>query len=121
MELSHMEFRLAPHPRGERDPFHVGKDQEHPIMRRFRLAVGSALLAAALVVSAQAQAPAPKSGATEPTTTTKVQNWSRSKWNAAKREWVKDKAKWDVCNQRATEQHLSGRKSWSFIYDCMKA
>lgn len=38
-----------------------------------------------------------------------------------KHEWQKDKAKWDVCNQKASDQKLSGKASWSFIYDCMKA
>jgi hypothetical protein len=90
-------------------------------MSRIRLTIGGAILATTLALTAQAQTPAPKPGASEPSTTTKVQNWSRKQWNAAKSEWQKDRAKWDVCNQKATDQHLSGRKSWSFIYDCMKA
>jgi hypothetical protein len=94
--------------------------QEHHPMRRTRLVIASAVLAAALAVSAQAQTSPPKSG-TEPSTVDKVKTWSDKQWNAAKKEWQKDKAKWDVCNQRATAQHLTGRKSWSFIYDCMKS
>jgi len=90
-------------------------------MSRIRLTIGGAILATTLALTAQAQTPAPKPGASEPSTTTKVQNWSRKQWNAAKSEWQKDRAKWDVCNQKATDQHLTGRKSWSFIYDCMKA
>jgi hypothetical protein len=88
-------------------------------MRRTRLVIASAVLAAALAAAAQAQTP-PKSGA-EPSTADKVKTWSNKQWNAAKQEWRKDKAKWDGCNQRATAQHLTGRKSWSFIYDCMKS
>jgi hypothetical protein len=94
--------------------------QEHHSMRRTRLVIASAVLAVALAASAQAQTSTPKSGA-EPSTADKVKTWSNKRWNAAKLEWQKDKAKWDVCNQRATAQKLSGRKSWSFIYDCMKS
>jgi len=83
-------------------------------MSRIGIAVGAALLAATLAVSAQAQS-------NEPSTTDKVKHWSQKQWNAAKTEWSKDKGKWDMCNSRATEQHLSGRKSWSYIYDCMKS
>ncbi len=84
-------------------------------MSRIHLTVGAAVLAAAITVSAQAQAPA------QPSTTDKVKSWTQKKWNAAKREFAKDKDKWDACNKQATEQHLKGRKSWSFVYDCMKS
>jgi hypothetical protein len=87
-------------------------------MSRIRAAVGAAVLAVALALSAQAQSPAPKP---EPSTSDKVKTWSTKQWNAAKREWQKDKAKWDGCNKQATDHHLSGRKSWSFVYDCMKS
>jgi hypothetical protein len=83
-------------------------------MSRIRLSIGAAVLAAALAVSAQAQT-------AEPSTTNKVKTWTQKKWNAAKVEWRKDKAKWESCNQQATDHHLSGRKSWSFVYDCMKS
>jgi hypothetical protein len=83
-------------------------------MSHIRLAIAAALAAATLACSAQAQS------SNEPSTTDKVKHWTQRNWNAAKVEWQKDKGKWDVCNQRATERHLSGRKSWSFIYDCMK-
>jgi hypothetical protein len=82
-------------------------------MSRIRLAVGGAILAAAITVSAQAPA--------QPSTTDKVKSWTQKKWNAAKHEYAKDKVKWDACNKRATERHLTGRKSWSFVYDCMKS
>ena len=85
-------------------------------MSRIGIAVGAALVAATLTVAAQAQAPS-----AEPSTTEKVKHWSQRQWNAAKVEWRKDKDRWDRCNARATEQHLSGRKSWSYIYDCMKS
>jgi hypothetical protein len=69
-------------------------------------------------------APAPNPAATAPTssqpsTATKVENWSTKQWNAAKAKWSKDKTKWNACNKEAKEQKLSGRKSWSYLYDCM--
>jgi hypothetical protein len=85
-------------------------------MPRIHVVVAAAALAVALAVPAQAQAPKP-----EPSTAEKVQHWTKKKWEAAKAEWQKDKTKWDSCNARATEQHLTGRKSWSYIYDCMKS
>ena len=90
-------------------------------MSRTRLIVGTAILAAALAASAQAQAPAAKPDTAQPSTIDKVKGWTQKQWNATKAELQKDKAKWDSCNKRATAQHLSGRKSWSFIYDCMKS
>jgi hypothetical protein len=69
-------------------------------------------------------APAPKPAATapassQPSTATKVENWTTKQWNATKAKWSKDKAKWNACNKEATNQKLSGRKSWSSLYDCM--
>ena len=84
-------------------------------MSQIRVAIGAALIVATLAVSAQAQS------SNAPSTADKVKHWSLRKWNAAKAEWQKDKGKWDTCNARSNEQHLKGRKSWSFIYDCMKS
>jgi hypothetical protein len=92
-------------------------------MSRIRLAVGAALLAAALVVSAQAQTPAPAAApapAATPSTMDKVKSWSLKKWNAAKTEMSKDKAHWDACTAQAKEQKLTRKAGWAFVYDCMK-
>ena len=68
-------------------------------------------------------APAPKAATvpatSQPSTTTKVENWTTKQWNAAKAKWSKNKAKWNACNKEAKDQKLSGRKSWSYLYDCM--
>jgi hypothetical protein len=95
-------------------------------MSRMRVAASGVILAAAVALSAHTQvlaqaprSPEPKATTSEPSTVTKVENWTRKQWNAAKREWSKNKEKWDRCNQQATDRHLTGRKSWSFIYDCM--
>jgi hypothetical protein len=85
-------------------------------MSQIRVAVGAALIVAALAVSAQAQTSSPPS-----TPATQAREWTLKKWNAAKVELQKNKEKWGACNAKSTEQHLKGRKSWSFIYDCMKS
>jgi hypothetical protein len=55
----------------------------------------------------------------QPSTMTKVENWTTNQWNAAKTEWARDKTKWADCQQQSTDQKLIGRKSWSFLYTCM--
>ena len=55
----------------------------------------------------------------QPSTVTKVENWTSKQWNAAKTEWARDKAKWVDCQHQSTDQKLTGRKSWSFLYTCM--
>jgi hypothetical protein len=49
----------------------------------------------------------------------KVENWTKRQWNAAKQKWSRNKAKWNACNQDLKDQKLSGRKSWSYLYECM--
>jgi hypothetical protein len=48
-----------------------------------------------------------------------VSKWTRKEWNAARAKWVKDREKWNGCTKEATDKKLRGRKSWSFIYDCV--
>jgi hypothetical protein len=70
-----------------------------------------------------------KSTTTTTTTTTssptstsdEVKNWTTKKWNSMKAEWQKDKAKWNACDAQSKAKHLTGKASWSFFYDCMKA
>jgi hypothetical protein len=96
-------------------------------MSRLCLSLTVATLAASLTCSvafaqstAPALTPAPKTQASsEPSTAAKVENWTQKQWNAAKRKWSQDKAKWTACNQDTKDQRLSGRKSWSYLYDCM--
>lgn len=68
-------------------------------------------------------APAPKAATTpassQPSTAGKVEDWTEKQWKAAKAKWSKNKAKWNACNKGAEDQKLSGRKSWSYLYDCM--
>jgi hypothetical protein len=55
----------------------------------------------------------------EPSTAAKVEKWTKKQWAAAQKEWSKDKAKWADCRKKSKDQKLSGRKSWSFLYNCM--
>ena len=87
-------------------------------MSRIRRALGAAALAAMLAAPVAAQTPPASSS---PSTVDKVKSWSEKKWDAAKAEFKKDKAKWDACNQRVAGEHLKGRASWSYVYDCMKS
>jgi hypothetical protein len=73
---------------------------------------------------AQSTAPNPNptvraQASSEPSTASKVENWTNKQWNAAKRKWARDRAKWNACNQESKDQKLSRRKSWSYLYDCM--
>lgn len=69
---------------------------------------------------ARAPTPAPStSTAPPPSTATRVETWTKKQWEAAQKEWAKDKAKWADCRKRSKAQKLSGRKSWSFLYQCM--
>ena len=62
----------------------------------------------------------PAATTAQPSTATKVENWTTDQWNAAKTEWARDKTKWADCNQQSTDRKLSGRDSWSYLYSCMK-
>ena len=95
-------------------------------MSRLRISLTLAALASLTwdVALAQSNAPAPTPSliaqvSPEPSTATKVENWTKRQWNAAKQKWSRNKAKWNACNQDLKDQKLSGRKSWSYLYDCM--
>jgi hypothetical protein len=59
--------------------------------------------------------------AQSPSTTDQVKAWSLKKWNQARIEFAKDKAKWVDCRQQGKSKKLRGRASWSFLYNCMKS
>ena len=76
--------------------------------------------------STLAPKPAPKPGAATtspspppPSTAEQVENWTTKQWEAARKEWAKDKAKWADCRKQSNAEKLKGRKSWSFLYKCM--
>jgi hypothetical protein len=95
---------------------------------RFRLAAGILVaLLGASVAHAQTPAPAPESKPAPETTSapsstvTEVEKWTRKQYNAAKASWAEDKAKWADCRKQSKDQKLTGRKSWSFLYQCMSS
>jgi hypothetical protein len=72
--------------------------------------------------SAPATKPAPAATAqdtSKSSTSTQVKTWTTKQWEAAKKEWAKDKTKWAACQKQSSDQKLTGRKSWSFLYTCM--
>ena len=89
-------------------------------MKKVMMLASAALAAVALTIgSGVAVAQTPAARAAQPSTTTNVENWTTKQWNDAKRLWAKDTTKWADCQQHSKEQKLTGRKSWSFLYNCM--
>jgi hypothetical protein len=84
-------------------------------------AMGALVMSLAIAATgafAQTMAPAGKPGVT---TTEKVEDWTVKQWNAATAEWATQKSEWASCQKQGTDKKLSGRASWSFLYDCMKS
>jgi hypothetical protein len=80
------------------------------------------VIVAALAMSAGiAVAQTPATPTAQPSVVTKVEHWTTRQWNAARADWARDKTKWADCQQQSTDQKLTGRKSWSFLYTCMNA
>jgi hypothetical protein len=46
-------------------------------------------------------------------------SWTSKQWKSMKAKWAKEKEKWADCRKQAKEKGLKGRKSWSFLKDCM--
>jgi hypothetical protein len=84
------------------------------------LVLAGALLGAAPASSQTGRQPAAKPAESEPSTVTKVQQWTQKQWSEMTQEWRKDRVKWDGCNKRAAAQKLKGQESWTYIYGCMK-
>ena len=63
--------------------------------------------------------PAPAPASSQPSVATRVETWTRMQWDAAQKEWAKDKAKWADCRNQSKAKNLSERNSWSFLYRCM--
>jgi hypothetical protein len=96
-------------------------------MHKDRLFVSSMLIVLTIAAGSAALAqstspnPSPTPGPSPSSTTDQVKDWTLKQWNAMKREWLRDRAKWDTCNRQASDQKLTGKANWAFIYDCMKA
>jgi len=81
--------------------------------------VGAAVAQTPTAPSASMPAAATSTPASEPSVLTKVDNWTAQEWSAATTEWAKETTKWAACQQRATDQKLTGQTSWTFLYNCM--
>jgi hypothetical protein len=46
--------------------------------------------------------------------------WTRKHWNEVKATLALEKEKWAECRKQSREQKLRGKKSWAFLYGCMK-
>jgi len=88
----------------------------------------AAILTVALSSAATAQTPSPAAtkpapaAATEASKTSlpaRVETWTRAHWEAAKKEWAKDTAKWANCQKQWNRHKHEGRKSWPSVYQCM--
>jgi exonuclease VII large subunit len=82
-------------------------------MSSIRNAFVSVLIVSAMAAGT-AYAPTPSAAAESIVQSAKsaaddVSKWTQKQWNATKAKWAKE----------ATDQKLSGRKNWSFLYDCM--
>jgi hypothetical protein len=107
----------------------VGGIEKIAPMNRTRAFVAAGVVLAGIVAcggafaqapaSPPATTPAPAPTPSKPSVATRVETWTRQQWDAAVKEWAKDKAKWANCREQSKAQKLSGRKSWSFLYRCM--
>jgi hypothetical protein len=91
-----------------------------PIHKSAMGAIVISLAIAATGAFAQTMAPAGKPSVAA-TTTEKVEDWTVKQWNAATAEWANHKSEWASCQKQVSDKKLSGRASWSFLYDCMKS
>jgi Flp pilus assembly protein TadB len=62
---------------------------------------------------------APASASSVSAASARVETWTRKQWDSAQKEWAKDKTRWSDCQKQSGEKHLDGRRSWSFLYNCM--
>ena len=75
--------------------------------------------------AAYSQTPSPvakpqASSTSAPTTgKDKVGSWTTRQWQAAQKVWAKDEVHWAACRKQSTDQKLTGRHSWTFLYTCM--
>ena len=82
-------------------------------MKHLRKSTFPLIIAAALAVgTVGAPAQAPEGGS--------PQSWTRKHWNEVRATLEKEKEKWADCRKQQKEQKLRGKKSWEFLYTCMK-
>jgi hypothetical protein len=87
-----------------------------------------AFMSSSAIAQTPLSPPAPKtapaastSDPSKPSAAAQVEKWTTKQWAAAQKEWAKDKKKWADCRKQSKDKKLEGRKSWSFLYTCMKS
>ena len=85
------------------------------LIRAGVLAIGLLALAGTGVSLAQA----PKQTQTEPSTMTKIENWTAKQKATIRRTWAKDKAKWNTCRTLAKNEKWTRTNYWTSQYKCM--
>src|SRR4051794_7268557 len=102
-----------------------GDDMDMP---RTSFCLKAAILTVALSSAATAQTPSPAATRSAPAASTetsktsipaRVETWTKARWEAAKKEWAKDTAKWANCQKQWNKHKREGRKSWPSVYQCM--
>ena len=97
---------------------------------RLCLLVGAIAVAMNIAVaSAQTREPdaGPATGlsgrAEPPSPTAKVRDWTKAQWNAARKHWAQDNARFYACNGKWREQtegrRFSLRDQREFLFQCM--
>ena len=94
-----------------------GGPKEFTPMNHMRIFMTASIVLAGIAVSGIAFAQ--DSDSSKPSKVKQVETWTQKQWDAAKKDWAKDKAKWAACQKQSKDQKLQGRKSWSFLYTCM--
>jgi hypothetical protein len=88
--------------------------------RSSTLMIVALALGAAKFAYAQGQTPPPSTKPPAPAMKIEdVSKWTQEQWNAAKAKWSKETVKWADCQKQADAKKLSGRESWSLLYNCM--
>jgi hypothetical protein len=87
------------------------------------LVVGSFSVSAQTIQPETRGAPGQSTFVEKPSTVSSVKAWTRARWEAARRHWSRDNARFYACSGRWREQ-TSGRKDTlheqrEFLYQCM--
>jgi len=83
------------------------------------IGAGAAFAQASVSPSAPNVVPTISAPPPEPGAAAEVEKWTAEQWEAAKAKWSEERSKWADCQQSATDQKLTGTKSWAFLYRCM--
>ena len=73
----------------------------------------------ALAGTGTALAQAPKQTQTEPSTMTKIEDWTAKQKATIRRTWAKDKATWNKCRALAKSEKWNRKEYWTSQYKCM--